>query len=59
MTRTDLSDLLVFLEVARERSLTEAAKKLSLSQSTSRMRFSGSKRARAGDTLLALYCVRS
>ena len=34
MARDDLSDLLVFLEVARERSFTKAAKKLGLSQST-------------------------
>jgi DNA-binding transcriptional LysR family regulator len=33
MARDDLSDLLVFLEVARERSFTKAAKKLGLSQS--------------------------
>ncbi len=34
MARDDLSDLLVFLQVARERSFTKAAKKLGLSQST-------------------------
>lgn len=34
MARDDLSDLLVFLEVGRERSFTKAAKKLGLSQST-------------------------
>lgn len=34
MARDDLSDLLVFLEVARHRSFTKAAKKLGLSQST-------------------------
>ena len=34
MARDDLSDLLVFLEVARERSFTKAARKLGLSQST-------------------------
>ena len=34
MARDDLSDLLVFLEVARARSFTKAAKKLGLSQST-------------------------
>nr|HEX4317260.1 LysR family transcriptional regulator [Kofleriaceae bacterium] len=34
MARDDLSDLLVFLEVAREKSFTKAAKKLGLSQST-------------------------
>jgi len=33
MARDDLSDLLSFLEVARERSFTKAAKKLGLSQS--------------------------
>lgn len=33
MARDDLSDLLVFLEVARERSFTKAAKKLGRSQS--------------------------
>ena len=33
MARDDLSNLLVFLEVARERSFTKAAKKLGLSQS--------------------------
>ena len=33
MARDDLSDLLVFLEVARERSFTKAARKLGLSQS--------------------------
>lgn len=33
MARDDLSDLLLFLEVARERSFTKAAKKLGLSQS--------------------------
>lgn len=33
MARDDLSDLLMFLEVARERSFTKAAKKLGLSQS--------------------------
>lgn len=33
MVRDDLGDLLVFLEVARERSFTKAAKKLGLSQS--------------------------
>jgi DNA-binding transcriptional LysR family regulator len=34
MARDDLSDLLMFLEVARERSFTRAARKLGLSQST-------------------------
>ena len=34
MARDDLSDLLMFLEVARERSFTKAAKRLGLSQST-------------------------
>lgn len=33
MARDDLSDLLMFVEVARERSFTKAAKKLALSQS--------------------------
>ena len=33
MARDDLSNLLMFLEVARERSFTKAAKKLGLSQS--------------------------
>src|SRR3954453_15455398 len=34
MSRKDFSDLLVFLEVANERSFTKAAAKLGLSQST-------------------------